>query len=500
MRDVTLNRSLLLSGLLAAVLTAFGISSISAAPGDLDPTFGVGGRTFAEAAAAPAYAAAIATVVQPDGRIIVAGAEYGTSYSEFQDPGFVVRFMPDGTVDQSFGMAGKIRFFRGGRPAIAVQPDGKLLIGAYHQVMRFLPNGQPDTSFGVNGVRQLEPHGIISSIQVQDDGKIVLITDYEGYWPIQRLETNGTIDPSFGSGGQIMWLWAGIPFHVFPYQKLSRTLDGRIVLVGDWVGSAVTARYDMNGMPDQTFGTNGEIRFNGVHKDSLVQPDDKIVTLISEFDSPAHKMVRRNADGTFDSAFGDSGTVDISGLNLNLVSISLTREGKIVAHGHTRTGPRDLAVVRFRSDGSLDNSFGSGGVVRHPMPAASTGNLALGSGALDAEGRLIIPGHLIYANGTLGRQIVVSRVLVTDSSEITISGRVTAPNGMPLRNVAVTVIDPDGVRRTAMTSSFGVYSISGLRSGVNYQVTAYSKRYRFQAASVAPAGADVTGVDLLAAE
>lgn len=64
-------------------------------------------------------------------------------------------------------------------------------------------------------------------------------------------------------------------------------------------------------------------------------------------------------------------------------------------------------------------------------------------------------------------------------SFVTIGGRVTTPSGQNLRNVVVSLIDSDNVRRTAVTSSFGIYSFTNVATNQTYTLTAFSKRYRF---------------------
>lgn len=62
---------------------------------------------------------------------------------------------------------------------------------------------------------------------------------------------------------------------------------------------------------------------------------------------------------------------------------------------------------------------------------------------------------------------------------VSISGRVTTPSGQGLRNAAVILTDPNGIRRTATTSSFGLYSFDGVATGQAYTIGVSSKRYRF---------------------
>lgn len=73
-------------------------------------------------------------------------------------------------------------------------------------------------------------------------------------------------------------------------------------------------------------------------------------------------------------------------------------------------------------------------------------------------------------------------------STATISGRVLTPSGQGLRSTVVTLIDANNVRRTATTSSFGVYIFENVRVGENYVMTATSKRYRFAPRNLFVAG------------
>lgn len=82
---------------------------------------------------------------------------------------------------------------------------------------------------------------------------------------------------------------------------------------------------------------------------------------------------------------------------------------------------------------------------------------------------------------------------------VSIGGKVTTPAGLILRNATVVLTDPQGVRRTATTSSFGIYAFAGVPSGVNYIVGVTSKRYRFTAQSITPT-ANLVNVDFVGLE
>lgn len=80
-----------------------------------------------------------------------------------------------------------------------------------------------------------------------------------------------------------------------------------------------------------------------------------------------------------------------------------------------------------------------------------------------------------------------------------ITGRVFTPAGSALRNAQVFLINPEGIRTSATTSSFGVYTFNNVRTGVTYTMTVSSKRYRFSPGSV-PVNGNLTGVDFVGLE
>jgi len=83
---------------------------------------------------------------------------------------------------------------------------------------------------------------------------------------------------------------------------------------------------------------------------------------------------------------------------------------------------------------------------------------------------------------------------------VSISGRVTTPNGQALRNAIVTLTDANNVRRTATTSSFGNYGFTDVRGGETYFLAVASKRFRFASRTVTVLSSDLTAVDFIGLE
>ncbi len=125
------------------------------AQNNLDPTFGNGGKVITDFNRED-YANAV--VLQPDGKLIVAGTTGGPTTSDF----LIVRYNGDGSLDTSFGNGGKVLTDFGMQDyahAIAVQPDGKIVAAGVGEgpsstntvLARYNADGSLDSTFGIGG-------------------------------------------------------------------------------------------------------------------------------------------------------------------------------------------------------------------------------------------------------------------------------------------------------------------------------------------------------------
>lgn len=188
--------------------------------------------------------------IQPDGKIVVGGAGNGNQFS-------VVRYNTDGSLDLSFGGSGTgIRTTPIGTSAdgnaIVLQPDGKIivagsaLVGAVQSfaLARYNNDGTIDSSFGVGG-SMTTAIGVAFSVGLQSDGKIILV----GQGKIARYTTNGFLDSSFGTSGIVTQTPTSNSVVVQP--------DDKIVVVGGNSNGFVVIRYTPNGSLDGSFGVGG---------------------------------------------------------------------------------------------------------------------------------------------------------------------------------------------------------------------------------------------------
>jgi uncharacterized delta-60 repeat protein len=383
-----------------------------AAPGDLDPSFdGDGMRTFG----ANAGDAATSVLVQPDGRLVLAG--YG-------DTNFAVaRLHPDGISDLSFdgGMTGAdFGDFDFGNAA-ALQSDGKIVVagstGANQDiaVARFNADGSLDASFDPGGTdgpgKKVFGYGgfdVADAVLVQPNGKIVVAGTGNGDIAVTRLNPDGSFDASFDGDGTAGADLGG------PDRGLAAALqpDGKIVVAGsagdDDVG---VARFNpagpANATLDATFGGNGTKRFGYGGDDAahavLVQPDGRIALVGDGGPDRKIAVTRLSPNGSFDDGFGDRGTVwiDFGGDNRGRAA-ALQRDGKIVVAGVRAGDEDDFAIARLQPGGALDTSFGGDGRTTVDFGGEDSGF----SVALQADGRIVVAGDT-----TVGSDFAVARLL-----------------------------------------------------------------------------------------
>jgi uncharacterized delta-60 repeat protein len=272
--------------------------------------------------------------------------------------------------------------------------------------------GGLDPSFGAGGtvLADFDGPAMAYGEVIQPDGAIVtagyasVAGNYD--FALARHDRAGAPDPSFGAHGRVRTDIGAGSYDVG--RAVALQSDGRIVVAGGSdaggvAGFAVT-RYDRHGALDTTFGVAGKVRtaIQGSAYAVAVQPDGRIVAAGGS-DAGADgdfALVRYEPDGAVDTTFGQRGTVrtDLGGSD-GVVAVAVQPDGAVVAVG-TSTGAAgtDFAVARYRSDGSLDPSFGTGGTVRTDI-GTGTDDYARAM-ALQPDGRIVVVGGSNAARGT----------------------------------------------------------------------------------------------------
>jgi uncharacterized delta-60 repeat protein len=303
--------------------------------------------------------------------------------------GVLVRYNPDGSLDSTLGGDG-IQTTSLGSSAdsfwdLAVQADQKivaagLVVGNNGQMLvaRYLPDGSLDpsfdgdgkafTSFPGGGRRDTHVAAQAYALELQPDQKLVVagrVWNYTtGKWRfgLARFNSNGSLDTTFGGTGQLTTdFGVGGSYEV---SDLALQSDGKVIAAGGGGGHFLLARYNANGTLDSSFDGDGKVVLDassadggGVFGGLVIQPDGKIVAVGLQY--PSQGIVTRfNQDGSLDSSFGNGGLVKYPEIPSALREVELQSDGKIVV-----SGVYDLRATRLNSDGSIDTSFGGTGTV-----------------------------------------------------------------------------------------------------------------------------------------
>jgi uncharacterized delta-60 repeat protein len=456
-----------------------------------------------------------------------------------------------GDFDSSFAEGGQLRLQIGRDPTVpaswandvALQSDGKLVLGgvvsdpnARHanefMIARLNLNGAVDTTFGTDGSVQLQLANALAvshvfqdgqdlssvyAIAVQPDGKIIAAgsakvgensaDDDHQEFALARFNPDGSLDPSFGSGGIV---------HVQPNQPGARIYDialqpdGKIIAAGFAQDNTVNdgtidlafavVRLNPDGAPDASFGNAGKVvaqlgRGLGAasHPSSgaysvVIQPDGRIVLAGSAtdmFGNDEFALARFNSDGAVDASFDADGRVTTqvadSGLTPASVatSLALRPDGKLIAGGAARDlssdarEPWQVALARFNSDGGLDSTFGSAGKVLVQMADDDSPTSSLSRIALQDDGKIVGSGAAGPSppDGATASGFLLARFNANGSidSSFGTAGKVTVQMGEqdrgfpPRSNASALALQPD---KKVVAAGFGTYPEASNQIGV----------------------------------
>ncbi len=262
---------------------------------------------------------------------------------------------------------------------VAIQPDGKIIVSVLAQgqssndmaVVRYNTDGTLDTSFSGDGIVNT-PFGndtdIANAVTLQTDGKILvagtLINGQFAGSAILRLNTDGTFDTNFDGDGIVLnSLLNGTV-------AVAVQTDGKILVAGNSFNGNEdyfsVIRLNSNGSLDSAFGSNGKaaVSFGLIDflSDMVLQSDGKIV-LVGNADlsssNPYPALLRFNSNGTLDNTFDGDGKVTTRIAGLGAKSVTTQPDGKILVGGSLAL---DSAVWRYNPNGSLDTSFDGDGI------------------------------------------------------------------------------------------------------------------------------------------
>jgi uncharacterized delta-60 repeat protein len=438
-------------GVLATLLLLpLGVGAVGS--GDLDSSFG-GDGTVTTSFGNGNSTVARAVALQADGKVVVAGSYRSDT---FDIDIALARYLPNGTLDASFSGDGKVLTdFEDGSvdsaQALALQPDGKIVVaGTYvfisndFALARYLPNGTLDASFSGDG-KVLTDFGlgnddVAFAVALQPDGKIVVAGTSPTWasgsydFALARYLPNGTLDASFSSDGRVLTDFVSGSDDVAYAVALQP--DGKIVVAGISIFPSsgnvdfTLARYLPNGTLDASFSGDGKVLtdFEGGSDDVAsavaLQPDGKIV--MAGDSNGAFALARYLPNGTLDASFSGDGKVltDFEGGSVDSAqALTIQPNGKIVVAGVSdSSGTNDFALVRYLSNGTLDPSFGSNGMVLTDFGSGSN-DVIFALTTQPRDGRLVVAGssatsgpgafalaryHAIHCNGVVATRVGTS--------------------------------------------------------------------------------------------
>ena len=464
----------------------------------LDPTFGTGGVVHQDVG----YSDIIRDIaLQPDGKILAAGWSYTTT-STFM---MLARFDPDGTLDNSFSVDGFLFnpfvAAASGAEAVLVQPDGKILVAGYHNnnvsnylcVWRFNADGSTDASFASLGrfISLTLPGdgGFATGMALQPDGKILVTGPVFNGTPsgacVLRLTTAGVLDPTFNTTGyRIVENYAGNENYstncivlqpngkilaagthraapgtgvtndalcirlntdgsfdtgfasgtgvkvlvLEDYEEYLYAIallpDGRIMMTGDGqsTGSAnwniLFERLEADGDSDPALGTSAilwnPLNYQEYARGLSIQPDGKYLIAGSavEVGGAAAFMARTSSSAMGEFGFGSNGYVNADFGDWTYAEAALLQpDGKYVIAGNSASGglPYDMMLARYVLDtGTPVNENAPGATVRiFPNPSNGPVRISSGDVPLDMLEILDASGRLVFAS----RERVIDRTV-----------------------------------------------------------------------------------------
>ncbi len=407
---------------LALVLLVVPSSAALANPGELDASFNGTGKLLVDFGGNDR---ATQAAITPDGRIVVVGSTDASGGGDYA----LARVNANGALDKTFSEDGLQRVGSqsgvndiGG--SVVVLPDESIVVtGQGNSTKDFFteqlnPDGSQNKAFAkaTGGASTVDFGGeeAANDMVRQPDGKLVIVGSTStdgGDFAIARLNADGSLDTSFGSGGKQTVNFGGVDVA----EKVALTAEGKIVVVGEGggVNDMVITRLNSNGSIDKSFGTFGEeeVNFGGTEtaRGLAIQADGKILVEGSTdaVGGGDLAIARLNPNGGLDSSFSGDGklTLGYGAPEEFGTGVAVQQNGRILVMGSYADVQRDFVVSRLNADGTVDTSFGANGTATVEMG----GNEFDGDLILQPDGNIVLVGSTEIGGGPY--DMAVSRVI-----------------------------------------------------------------------------------------
>ncbi len=395
--------------LLIALLFLF--NTVNAQDGQLDISFNTNGKLMTNFGQ---YYASLNAVQQlPNGQILVAGSvANNNSFTSFDF--LVARYNSNGSIDPSFGTNGftTIDFSSNydAANALAIQSDGKILVAGrstsnvYYDVAiaRLNANGQLDNSFNGSGKVLVDLQGESDearTITLQKDGKIIIAglssTATAGNALALRLNTDGSLDNSFGTNGHVLFTFTGAAY----FSSCLVMNDGSIALAGSTIvlgnSRMAMAKINSNGTAASGFGTNGQAEFLETAGQSSCaalryNPFNQNFYLAGMCATNAYMLSIKN-DGSINPSFATNGRAnfDLGGSEI-FNSFCIDQNGDFLLCGNNYiNNSYESFVAKLKANGTADNAWGSSGATSINWSIANDYGTAM---TLQSDGKLLMVG------------------------------------------------------------------------------------------------------------
>jgi uncharacterized delta-60 repeat protein len=362
-----------------------------------------------------------------NGKLVVAGISYTGGYDTPIDASIALaRYNADGSLDLTFGTGGIVTTKIAGNTdngahALVIQPDDSIVvagstgdgISSQFALARYDADGNLDLSFGAGGIVTTPVGSDAAAFDLALQGGKLVAAGYSNsggsyVFTLARYETDGNLDSTFGAGGVVTTpIGTNDIIHAVAIQS------NKIVAAGETFNGIdrnfALARYETDGTLDTTFNPMGSLPgtvttdiafFDDAAFALDIQGNGKLVAAGStDTGSPQYEfaLIRYNTDGSLDSTFGAAGIVatPIRTVHDEARAVAIQPNGKIVVAGYSYTGVPDpdlpetfdMAVARYDANGSLDSTFGNGGIT----------TTAVGSGSNFARAVIIQDGKAVVA-------------------------------------------------------------------------------------------------------
>lgn len=394
---------------LIALLFLF--NTVNAQDGQLDLSFNSTGKVITNFGQYYATLSAVQTLT--NGQIIVAGSLAANSSFTSYDF-FVARYNSNGSIDPSFGTNGfTIIDFSSNYDAanaLAIQNDGKILVAGrstsnvYYDVAiaRLNANGQLDNNFNGTGKVLVDVQGESDearTITLQKDGKIIIAglssTATAGNALALRMNTDGTLDNSFGTNGHVLFTFTGAAY----FSSCLVMSDGNIALAGSTIvlgnSRMAMAKINSNGSAANSFGTNGQAEFLETAGQSSCaalryNPFDQNFYLAGMCATDAYMLSVKN-DGSINTSFATNGRAnfDLGGSEI-FNSFCIDQNGDFLLCGNNYINSSyESFVAKLKANGTADNAWGTNGATSIDWSTANDYGTAM---TLQTDGKLLMVG------------------------------------------------------------------------------------------------------------